>query len=341
LIQQDRYFLPDLEKIELSDEQMASFEVEHIPPAVLLFPSGYLTIEKSFQRMGAMNYLLRASLLGRDYFRASSTSVALAVKNVRYPIDVIRKTVIVTAPRIPIIIPIWYRIAKTGELPARICPVIIPGRNTMPIPIIALIVGRIAAVNASWAYCLAAAAGVAPSIRAVSIFETLARMLDVKRSYPKAIPVMELPISIPVIGIKYCGRYHGSTARMTNRKKRTDVNVPRKREPIITIRNRRGVGTFTRAKTLWIANPSIIRKIAAVIHGFGLMKTHSKIYPTATNCTVIRTVAIIISAVLAIFHRAVIAKTNATKIYPAARRRVEISIASFICVPLKFAIDKL
>jgi hypothetical protein len=59
LMQQNRYFLPDLENIELSDEQMASFDVEHIPPAVLLFQSGYLTIDKHFQRMGTLHYLLR------------------------------------------------------------------------------------------------------------------------------------------------------------------------------------------------------------------------------------------------------------------------------------------
>ncbi len=59
LMQKNRYFLPDLETIELSEEQTGSFEVERIPPTVLLFQSGYLTIEKSFQRMGSLNYLLR------------------------------------------------------------------------------------------------------------------------------------------------------------------------------------------------------------------------------------------------------------------------------------------
>lgn len=59
LMQQNRYFLPDMENIELGEEQMSSFEVERIPPAVLLFQSGYLTIEKGFQRMGVLNYRLR------------------------------------------------------------------------------------------------------------------------------------------------------------------------------------------------------------------------------------------------------------------------------------------
>lgn len=59
LLQRERYFLPDLEKIELSDEQMSSFEVERIPPAVLLFQSGYLTIEKSYRKMNKTYYQLR------------------------------------------------------------------------------------------------------------------------------------------------------------------------------------------------------------------------------------------------------------------------------------------
>ena len=59
LMQKNRYFLPDMENIELGEEQMGSFEVERIPPAVLLFQSGYLTIEKGFQRMGVLNYRLR------------------------------------------------------------------------------------------------------------------------------------------------------------------------------------------------------------------------------------------------------------------------------------------
>jgi hypothetical protein len=59
LLRQNRSFLPDLEDIELTDEQMGSFEVDHIPPSVLLFQSGYLTIEKSFQKMGILTYRLR------------------------------------------------------------------------------------------------------------------------------------------------------------------------------------------------------------------------------------------------------------------------------------------
>jgi hypothetical protein len=59
LLQKNRYFLPDLENIELAEEQMGSFEVERIPPAVLLLQSGYLTIEKKYEKLGGINYLLR------------------------------------------------------------------------------------------------------------------------------------------------------------------------------------------------------------------------------------------------------------------------------------------
>lgn len=59
LMQKNRYFLPDLTRIEVSDDQMASFEVDRIPPVVLLFQSGYLTIEKSFSKMGQIHYKLK------------------------------------------------------------------------------------------------------------------------------------------------------------------------------------------------------------------------------------------------------------------------------------------
>jgi hypothetical protein len=58
LMRSTRYYLPDLANIVLSDDQMGSFEVERIPPAVLLFQSGYLTIGECFQKMGTINYRL-------------------------------------------------------------------------------------------------------------------------------------------------------------------------------------------------------------------------------------------------------------------------------------------
>jgi hypothetical protein len=58
LMQKNRYFLPDLEDIEMSDDQLGSFEVERIPPVVLLFQTGYLTIQDSFRKMGTIFYRL-------------------------------------------------------------------------------------------------------------------------------------------------------------------------------------------------------------------------------------------------------------------------------------------
>lgn len=59
MLQKNRYFLPDLEEIELTDEQLGSFDVDHIPPAVLLFQSGYLTIESSSTKLGSQVYRMK------------------------------------------------------------------------------------------------------------------------------------------------------------------------------------------------------------------------------------------------------------------------------------------
>lgn len=45
LFQQKRYFLPDLERLEVGEEILDSFEVEQINPVTLLFQTGYLTIK--------------------------------------------------------------------------------------------------------------------------------------------------------------------------------------------------------------------------------------------------------------------------------------------------------
>ncbi|MBM3202713.1 ATP-binding protein [Candidatus Woesearchaeota archaeon] len=50
LFEAKRYFLPDLEQLEVSGEILESFEVEHINPVTLLFQSGYLTIAGSRTR---------------------------------------------------------------------------------------------------------------------------------------------------------------------------------------------------------------------------------------------------------------------------------------------------
>ena len=59
LLQKNRYFLPDLENIQVSDNQLDSFEVDSIPPAVLLFQSGYLTIASTYRKMNRIFYKLK------------------------------------------------------------------------------------------------------------------------------------------------------------------------------------------------------------------------------------------------------------------------------------------
>ena len=45
LFRQNRYFLPDLEKIEVGEEILDSFDIERIHPITLLYQAGYLTIK--------------------------------------------------------------------------------------------------------------------------------------------------------------------------------------------------------------------------------------------------------------------------------------------------------
>lgn len=59
LMQKNRYFLPDLENIEVGEDQMASFELDRIPPAILLLQSGYLTIKSVQNRMDTILYQLK------------------------------------------------------------------------------------------------------------------------------------------------------------------------------------------------------------------------------------------------------------------------------------------
>jgi hypothetical protein len=51
LLQRERFFLPELENLEISEDQFSSFELERIPPVVFLFQTGYLTVERTFRRL--------------------------------------------------------------------------------------------------------------------------------------------------------------------------------------------------------------------------------------------------------------------------------------------------
>ena len=58
LFQRQRYFLPDLEQLEVSEEILDSFDVERINPITLLFQSGYLTVVGTSTRRGRLIFHL-------------------------------------------------------------------------------------------------------------------------------------------------------------------------------------------------------------------------------------------------------------------------------------------
>ena len=59
LFQRNRYFLPDLENIEVGEEVLSSFDVERINPVTLLFQTGYLTIDSYNDDIGELLYTLK------------------------------------------------------------------------------------------------------------------------------------------------------------------------------------------------------------------------------------------------------------------------------------------
>ena len=59
LFRKNRYFLPQLQGVEVTESILDSFDIENIDPVTLLFQSGYLTIEKTFTRRDRMMFRLR------------------------------------------------------------------------------------------------------------------------------------------------------------------------------------------------------------------------------------------------------------------------------------------
>jgi hypothetical protein len=59
LFQRERYFLPDLENLEVSEEILDAFDVEGINPVTLLFQTGYLTIAKAGPKLGEFTFWLK------------------------------------------------------------------------------------------------------------------------------------------------------------------------------------------------------------------------------------------------------------------------------------------
>jgi hypothetical protein len=58
LFQKNRYFLPQLEDIEVGEEILSSFEVENINPISLLYQTGYLTILEHYTKSERLRYRL-------------------------------------------------------------------------------------------------------------------------------------------------------------------------------------------------------------------------------------------------------------------------------------------
>jgi hypothetical protein len=82
LMQQNRYFLPDLEGIEVGEELLSSFELEAIEPVTLLFQSGYLTIKATDFRRGKTMFRLgfpnqEVKIAFTDYLVASYTHTGI------------------------------------------------------------------------------------------------------------------------------------------------------------------------------------------------------------------------------------------------------------------------
>lgn len=59
LFRKNRYFLPELENVEVSEEILDSFDVERINPLTLLFQTGYLTIDQTEHRLRRKIYKLK------------------------------------------------------------------------------------------------------------------------------------------------------------------------------------------------------------------------------------------------------------------------------------------
>lgn len=59
LLQAKHYFIPNLEKVTVSDNQLASFDIDNIPLLTLLFQTGYLTIDKPTKIGTQYAYVLR------------------------------------------------------------------------------------------------------------------------------------------------------------------------------------------------------------------------------------------------------------------------------------------
>ena len=80
LMKRERYFLPDLDTIEVGEEILSSFDIEQMESTTLLFQTGYLTIDSRKEKKGKMVYKLRlpnheVTAALNDYLLCSYTDI--------------------------------------------------------------------------------------------------------------------------------------------------------------------------------------------------------------------------------------------------------------------------
>jgi len=59
LLQENKYYIPDLENLEVSEEIIGSFDIDRIRVETLLFQTGYLTIDKTYKVFDKLKFKLK------------------------------------------------------------------------------------------------------------------------------------------------------------------------------------------------------------------------------------------------------------------------------------------
>ncbi|WP_028301932.1 ATP-binding protein [Oceanospirillum beijerinckii] len=103
LLQRHRYFLPDFEQLEVSDDILDSFDVEHINPVTLMFQKGYLALDKVYtDELGEQSYKLK--IPNRDVRSALGNQLIAGYASIEEESKTLRQNL--------------YRALSDGDLPA-------------------------------------------------------------------------------------------------------------------------------------------------------------------------------------------------------------------------------
>ncbi len=103
LLQRHRYFLPDFEQLEVSEELLDSFDVEHINPVTLMFQKGYLAVDKVYtDELGEQSYKLK--IPNRDVRSALGNQLIASYASIEEESKPLRQNL--------------YRALTDGDLPA-------------------------------------------------------------------------------------------------------------------------------------------------------------------------------------------------------------------------------